>query len=384
LAIAAVLLLAACGGGGGFDDGGSDAKNDQRGSSNARPGNTDGGDDATDGNGGTDGAPADGDGDGSGDSGDSADGGGTTPGPGTTGETGEAYFTRAVLPLLEAKCATCHADPRIKVDVRGPLSIYSYSKLKSFLTTGTSAADNGLLDKIRNVQSHGGGNRCTAGLAATPCKELIAWWQFEMGDDDDQGGTAPSAGKGGKIFDVSSLGRVLGWAADQGDQAAQVTVALYLDGAKGTGTAVGTVKADKAGADGNTPGDHAFQFDLPETARNGKPHKLYAYVDDVLIGGAAFTFTSYAFTKAGRDYYEANVKGQLAQCAGCHTVSYEQQYYSMIAPSPAQGGTATNNQLINKPSQTNGVSHGGGQRCTSANAAPCTQFQQWWKLEFGG
>ena len=304
----------------------------------------------------------------------------TGPGP-AAGETGEGFFTRAVLPVLSARCGSCHADPRIPVTVRAPLSIYSYSSMRAKLANGVSKASNELLDKVRGIASHGGGNRCDGGLQATPCREIQDWWEKELGDS----GSAPEVAAG-RVTEVTSLGRIYGYAVDPSDTAASVTVSFFVDGPKGTGTEAGSVLADRAGRDGNSAGDHAFFAELPESARNGRPRTLFAYAEidgqSVLLGGSSTTYTAYSFTAAGRAYYDANVRPQLGGCQGCHTISYEQQFYSLIAPSPAQGATATNNQLINKPSQTNNTAHGGGQRCGSVNAAPCAQIQEWWRREF--
>lgn len=301
------------------------------------------------------------------------------------GMTGAEVFAARVQPVFQAQCVSCHADPRIPVDTRGPLSVYSYDKMLSLLADGSGSVSNALLDKVRNISAHTGGNRCVAGVTASPCDVIVAWWTAEYGEDDAGAGVSGSVGK---ISQVAALGRVYGWAVDPGDATAQLTVTFYVDGEMGLGTEVGTTVANRSGVDGNTAGDHAFFFDLPETVRDGKARQLYAYVKvegvDKLIGERSFGFTAYAFSAAGRSYYEANVKGRLSGCAGCHTVSYEQQFYSMIAPSPSEGGTATNNQLLNKAAQANGTSHGGGQRCSSVSASPCAEIQQWWRTEFGG
>jgi hypothetical protein len=274
--------------------------------------------------------------------------------------------------MFEAECASCHADPRMMVPIQGPETIYSYPDMKAKLAQGTSSTDNAMYNTMRNVVSHTGGDRCNAGVDASPCKEVIAWWHLEYGADP------ATAASRGTITSVDALGEVYGYAFDP------------ADGPKGTGTSVGTVVANSAGVDANVAGNHAFTFQLPDTLRDGKAHQLYG---TVMISGSEeplddantpTPFTSWGFTTAGRAYYTANIQSQLSQCSGCHTISYEQQYYSLIAPAPNQGGTATDNELINKPSETNTTTHGGGLKCATPNSSPCKEFQAWWAIEFGG
>lgn len=337
-----------------------------------------------DGNDGDDGAAAD---DGGQTDGGQTDGGSTDGasdgGPTDGSDTAEAekYFNLTVVPILQVKCIGCHADPRMPVEVRAPLSIYSYKSMKAILSDGKASDDNAAFNRVRNVKAHTGGDRCKDGANVTPCKELITWWHLEYGEDT---GTP----KSGRVTEVTSLGKVYGYAYDAMDSTKAVTVKFFIDGDKDTGTAAGETIANFDGSDGNTPGAHAFNFTLPDAAKNGKAHTLMAYAAigtvDVPLLDEPLSYTSYSFSTAGRNYYNASVKPAMGSCTGCHNVDYETQFYSMIAPSPAQGGTKTNNQLVNKPAVTNGVtSHFGGKLCSSVNASPCSVFQQWWTIEFG-
>lgn len=296
---------------------------------------------------------------------------------------GPDFFAKEVKPLLQTMCVNCHADPRQPAEVRAPLSIYSYDSMRVLLAKGGAPQDNLFWNTVRNLESHTGGDRCSNGPEASPCKEMAAWWSVEFGATNGSG--TPSFGR---VSEVTSLGRVYGWAFDPKDANALLNVTLYVDGPKGTGMMVGTVTANRPGNDGNAPGDHAFTFDLPEAYRNGKQRDLYGYVtvasEEKVLSTLPTKYTAYAFSQAGRDFYNANVQGKLGGCGGCHTISYEQQFYSLISPAPVKGGTVTNNQLINKASQTNGTNHGGGQSCGNANASPCVDFQRWWQIEFGG
>jgi cytochrome c553 len=304
-------------------------------------------------------------------------------GGGTQASGGPEFFATTIKPIFQTMCVNCHADPRQPAEVRAPLSIYSYDSMLALLEKGGAPQDNLLWNTVRNLESHTGGDRCSNGVEASPCKEMASWWTVEFGKSAGQG--TPSFGR---ISEVTALGRVYGWAFDPKDTSAQLNVTLYVDGPKGMGTMVGTVMANRPGNDGNAPGDHAFTFDLPDVYRNGKTRDLYAYAafgaDEKALSTLPTKYTAYAFSQAGRDFYATNVQGRLGSCGGCHTISYEQQFYSLITPAPNKNGTGTNNQLINKAAQTNGTSHGGGQSCGNANASPCAEFQRWWQVEFGG
>ena len=96
--------------------------------------------------------------------------------------------------------------------------------------------------------THTGGDRCTDGVNAAPCKDLIDWWHVEFGED------VGSGQKLGRITDVTALGKVYGYAFDPADTTQAVTVKFYADGDKDTGTAAGSTVANFDGSDGNTAG----------------------------------------------------------------------------------------------------------------------------------
>ena len=298
------------------------------------------------------------------------------------GKAGLAFFEQKVLPVLQAKCVSCHADPRQPAEIRGPLSVYSYNMMKAKLIIGTSSVDNDLISKITNKVSHDGGDRCGGNMATSPCKEIAAWRIAELGEDE---GSEPANGIAGRIFEVTPLGKIIGWAFNPDDTALTLSVNFYIDGASGLGTKLGPFVANKSGADNNSTGNHAFLVDVPVQFRDKKKHTLHAYaiVDgkDVMLGTLPYEFTAYAPSDAGRAFYNANVANTVTGCAGCHALSYDQHFYALVSPAPSQGGTATNNVLINKAGIRNGTAHGGGNRCAGGN--PCTVFQQWWDREFG-
>lgn len=296
---------------------------------------------------------------------------------------GQEYFEGPLYQLFANACASCHADPRQNPPMKGPLTIFSYAKMKQKLDVGQSPFANAFIDKVRSLDAHAGGDRCPGGYAASPCKEIADWWILEHGPAPD--GTA--MGRVGLVNSISPLGKVYGWAQDPGNPGAAIAVRLFVDGPLGTGTELGAVMASLDGDDGGTPGAHAFIFELPENLKDQKPHKLYAYANiggtETLLGDDGSSFTAYGLSEAGRSFFQNNVQGQLGGCGGCHAVAYEQQFYSLVSPAPSKGGQAGNNQLVNKPAQANGITHGGGSFCNGANQGLCATIQEWWRVEFG-
>jgi len=294
--------------------------------------------------------------------------------------SGLAFFEQKVLPIFQAQCVSCHADPRQVTEIRGPLTIYSYDAMKAKLVVGNSSRDNDLIDKITNKVSHEGGDRCLGNMEISPCKEIATWHITELGDGQTKD---PAVNVAGRIFEVTPLGRVIGWAYNPNDTTEELSVVFYIDGASGKGTKLGPLDANRNGPDNNTPGNHAFLLDVPLEFRDKKKHTLHAYAlinDQEVELGQPYEFTSYAPSEAGRAFYNANVANAVNGCGGCHALSYEQHFYALVSPAPSQGGTAANNVLINKAGTRNGTAHGGGNRCVGGN--PCNVFQQWWQQEF--
>ncbi len=305
------------------------------------------------------------------------------PAPTPTGpaaETGKDFFTRVISPLFDAQCTTCHADPREMPDIRGPLTIFSYGTMKKYLVDGTSAADNGMIRKMRALVAHAGSDRCREkGPAATPCKEVMEWWRLELGAD---------SGLVGKLVQVTALGDVSGYAVASDDVAEVLSVELHVDvGVDGPAamTPVLTLTADQAGEDAGYEGQHAFRGSLPAELRDGKERDLTAWVEKdgkLLQLGAKVRFAAYAPKDAGKTYYQNTVMPALqGRCGSCHLVSYEQHYGSLINKAPFQGGTAMDNELINRAA--GGDAHPGGNICGGKAGTPCNLLQQWWGLEFG-
>ncbi len=297
------------------------------------------------------------------------------------GKAGLTFFEQKVLPVFQAKCVSCHADPRQQVEIRGPLSIYSYNSMKAKLIVGASSSDNDLINKVSNKINHEGADRCAGRMDLSPCKEIAAWHIAEMGDNSEN--TDPSLA--GRVFEITPLGKIIGWAYNPGDTSQELSVSFYIDGPAGVGTKLGPFVANRSGADNSIPGNHAFLVDIPLQFRDKKKHSLHAYAlidgKEVALSTDPYSFTAYALSDAGRAFYNANVANAVTGCASCHVLSYEQHFYALVSPAPSEGGTATNNVLINKAGLRNGTAHGGGNRCAGGN--PCNVFQQWWTREFG-
>src|SRR5205085_190183 len=100
-----------------------------------------------------------------------------------------------------------------------------------------------------------------------------------------------------------------------------------------------------------------------------------------LVQAAPFSFFV-GSTTAGLAYYNANVKGAMSACTGCHSdfSDYVSLKTHLATPSLYEGGVSTDNQIYDKP---RGIpSHGGGVRCSSGSVSPCSLFPSWWTAEF--
>ena len=317
--------------------------------------------------------------------------GGTTDGASSAGGStggatnlGLAFFNTTISPKFDQQCKACHSLPQNPTDVKAPLSIFSYGKMKALLSAGPAGDNNNLMNKVRALDSHGGGDRCgAAGPDASPCLEIAQWWdkEFAVG-----GGNIPGSTFKGRLDGVSATGEVSGYALDSANVAGTVTVLIYVDRTAGGTQPDMTVTANRIGASGGYSGNHRFLATLPNPLRDGKAHTAYVYVQTagtpVLLVSAPLAYTAWAPTTAGTNYYNNTVQPALqARCAACHAINYTAHYASLIAPPPNMGGTVTNNDLINFPAGMN--NHPGGNLCGSKTGSPCNLIQTWWTLEFG-
>ena len=297
---------------------------------------------------------------------------------GPTNDNGETTFINVVQPAFKtANCSTCHADPRESPPIQAPLTIYSYESMKLLL------GQNALFDKVLNIIPHGGGDQCRSELTNSPCKELLSWWDAEYLNDPSKANDRPVAIVG-ELRLISATGTISGWASEPDNDQINIKVNFYIDGPSGTGTLVGETIADLEGFDNETPGPHAFQVALPADLIDNKEHTLYAYAiiagNEVALASSPKTYTAFGKKPGGADFYNANVANTLGRCQACHTFNYDSHWASLATPTPAGGGTATNNTLYNKVS--GGVDHAGGTFCNEGGS-PCSQFINWWNFEFG-
>lgn len=301
-----------------------------------------------------------------------------------TTDLGLNYYDEVVSPRFEELCVSCHSPPRVSATSVGPLSIYSYKKMRSLLTVGVAEDDNELIDKVRNIAAHTGGDRCgAASMNASPCKEIAAWWNIEFAS----GGNTEGSRSAGLFSSVDVMGQAIGWAVDRGNLTSPVSIAAFFETAADGRQPEANASANLPGTSGSFPGVHRFSFSVPEKFRDGKEHTIYVYAnlqDGLhLISGSPIKYRAFTPKQAGMDYYNATVRPQLqAKCATCHpAISYNDQYAQLISPPPGSGGLATNNNLINFPTNS-GVSHPGGNICGLKTGQPCNLIQNWWNLEF--
>lgn len=85
----------------------------------------------------------------------------------------------------------------------------------------------------------------------------------------------------GALEQVKDDGTAVGWSRDPDNLNVANVVQFYVDGAKGVGTPVGQARADVIRSD---VGNHGFEFSIPVKYRDGKPHTLYAYGQDIVSG----------------------------------------------------------------------------------------------------
>lgn len=318
---------------------------------------------------------------------------GSTGNTGNTGSTtgaGETFFNQNVKTVFEANCMFCHDLPQNNPPVPGPITIYDYAAMKQMMMNGTGTTQNELMNKLQSITAHTGGNRCPSGVSDPICDVVVQWHALE-----DPTATGGNTGGNqmtptGDVLDITALGKVTGWAANPTDNNELVTVKFYLDGEQGgAGTFIGSTIAANAGFNGGYAGNHAFQYYIPLSYRDGSTHQLYVYASsnnqDYLVSQTPWTFAAYTTSSAGFTFYQQSIKPLLdTRCATCHAVNYDLHFNNLLDPTPANGGSATNNQMVGMPAGSfGGVNHPGGNICGGINGSPCDLIQQWWTIEFG-
>jgi hypothetical protein len=263
--------------------------------------------------------------------------------------------------------------------------------MRARISNGTNATDNELVRKVQGLISHVGGNRCPGGVSDSICRNITDWYAIEFQAPPVTPTPPPAAqGLAGMVTVVSSLGRVSGYAANTQNLSASVGVNFYLDGPSGAGILLNNapISANQAGFNGGYTGAHAFSYYLPILYRDGISHQLYAYAVDngveTQLQGSPYNFTAYVSSIDGYNYYNSTVRPILQnRCAACHSINYDQHFGSLLSPSPANGGSMTDNEMINMPAGRHmNVNHPGGNICGSKDNSPCVELQTWWDLEF--
>jgi hypothetical protein len=332
----------------------------------------------------------------------------TLPGdpPGSSDPTtGPGHFRLNVAATFSKDCSSCHSSAST---IKAPLSIYDYFKAKKMLAAGSSGTSNELMDRLTGVRAHGGGKICDVGTEKSACNALEAWYEVEVAqgtlNNFDTGVTtttlpgqsttttttlppgSPDPRSAG-ISAVSVVGLINGWAVDKQDLTRQITVSIVVGGLLGQGgVEVGTATANRAGPDGNHPGDHRFEFQLSRAYADGAQRTLYVYNGTTLLLTTGFQYQAWAPSAAGATFFRDNVEGGLraAGCgpgSGCHGFTYESAYPYLLVPRPVAGTTAAGALLVTRPSLT-GTTHGGGRRCNDVNSGVCEAIQRWWNMEF--
>ena len=314
----------------------------------------------------------------------------TNTGSGSGMTAGEMYFTQTLVPQMQSSCVACHTEPFNNPAIPAPLSIYDYASMTLKLADGTSSTNNNLIQKVQGQVAHGGGNQCASNNLI--CMSIQTWYDQEF-SSTTSGNTGSGSVTGvdldAAVYDVSSTGRILGWAADKNNTATAVSVSIYVDGPKGAGVFLQTVSANMAGFNGGYSGLHAFSYDIPNQYRDGSARQFYLYAEhdnsDFLLAGSPFSFTGFTPTAEGFAYYDSTLKPILInRCSSCHAINYDAHYANLSDPASGQGGSRTNNELINMPAGShNGQNHPGGNICGSKDNSPCAEIANWWDLEFG-
>jgi YD repeat-containing protein len=159
--------------------------------------------------------------------------------------------------------------PHTVTDARGAILTYTYNS-------------RGLVKKIEQAMP----SNQPATPAFAPCEDGT---QSCLAGESALGTNSPV----GYVDSADSTARVVsGWSADKDSPYTPNTVHFYIDGPSGTGsgsgTYIGQTVADKQRPDVNTnaniPGNHGYDFQVPEQYADGKPHLIYAYGIDVAGG----------------------------------------------------------------------------------------------------
>ena len=284
------------------------------------------------------------------------------------------FFLNNVLPLVKVvPCSDCHNAPRLLKDqtVNGGEGIKEHNTMFALLKDGKGANDNKLINKLLGVIPHKGGKVC-ADEKAQPCGKIKEWYITVFGE-----GSLSL----GKLESINREGFISGWAGNIDAPTTSFEIRLYLDGAKGTGTALPPTTANLEAFDNGLSGPHAFSVKVPEAMIDGKAHKIYAYAitngQEQPLAGSPFDYQAYKPKTAAVATAFAQVG--FNGCNGaCHNFLYENRWGILLNNGADGTWTATSNNLYDKLSGK--VTHGGP---ALPGGTSLTALQSWWTQEFG-
>ncbi len=218
-------------------------------------------------------------------------------------------------------------------------------------------------------------NNCTGGLDSQS--------SASEADSNSAANVNFSGNKAAEILLVSNSGSVWGYARDTVNKSQILNVRFYVDGASGGGRFAGQAWANQLSSGPNA--GHFFTYQLPAEFVDGLSHTLYMYVVDERVENMLAPVSFAGYTPKAESVFNSQINGFVqTNCTRCHQSYWKYStLYSgpLMKPTPAQGGTATNNLLIKKMSGV--VSHTGGQFCPNGLNDPlCAEIQRWWKAEF--
>lgn len=306
------------------------------------------------------------------------------------------FFGATVVPAIEKSnaCGRCHALPF--QGGNGDMRPYDYLVMRELLTTGPvstsrSNIDNGVMPYMFGQKGSHVSTYCVGNFSNSPCREVREWATQEglKAVDVSPVGFVPAPI--GRLSDVDLDGNVWGWAADPDVQASPMSVELYIDGDRSTGTLLTTVVASRSFFGADKTGNVGFRFQLPDMYRDATPREIRAYGLDINSPGTVHELTDSpkqgtAYVPRAKVYYDSTVLPYVAnRCLGCHALAefqYPQAFYNlMLRPAPHEGATATATVFYRKMLGTLG--HRGGAFCGGNPAnAPCSFLSSTWDQEF--
>lgn len=182
---------------------------------------------------------------------------------------------------------------------------------------------------------------------------------------------------------VTVLGTVWGYALDPVNPGSSIKVIFYVDGVVGTGQLAGEVQANRVSPGPST--GHYFSFQIPARFLDGKAHSIYAYgyeaKPSLLVKPGGVNFTGYS--PKAEAVFNVQIKNFVgSRCSNCHGWDYMGLYSGpLLNPTPAAGGSASNNLFYRKMAGLTG--HAGGVFCPNAAADLfCAEIQKWYNAEF--